>query len=514
MNSPATSIPHSPATIEQALSSWATAAPDRPALRCEDEAWTFRQLEHAVDRVAGALVADGISAGDRIALAGANSTSWVIVYLAALRAGAVIAPTSNRISPRQFRDQCTTLDAAMAVHDEAHRALVSEVDSRIPVREMHSLVRTALDRAAPVPPNRRPAGSDLALISFTSGSTGAPKGAVLTHDALLMGSAVTVDLVGTTPEDSTLVLVPLFHNTGFADQLGHMLLAGGCTHLLPRYRTAAAVEELSRRPVTYLVGVPSILRMLMLADDADRVFSRARTAFFGGSPMPGAWSSELLRRWPQVRLIHAYGLTEFTSACTALPPDLIVGCGDSVGLPLPEVRMKIVDDLGREVPAGTAGEVWVAGPTRMREYWRRPDLTAQKTAGEWLRTGDVGQVDDAGLLWLSGRTDDVINRGGEKILPATVESRLAELSAVAEAVVFGAPDPVLQARVVASVRLRPGAVFDEALARAHLAAALADYAVPGEWVLSEEEFPRTPSGKTDRAEVRARYLAALPEPGS
>jgi acyl-CoA synthetase (AMP-forming)/AMP-acid ligase II len=493
-------VPNGATTLDEALRRWAERIPDRPALRHAAEEWSYARLDDAVTRVAGALQAQGVSPGNRVVLIGHNSTAWVILYLATLRAGGIIAPANNRLNPSQFREQCELLGAALVLYDAEHAPLVAHLHGSVfPVADVEGFVDNALTTAIK-PIGGQPAPCDTALISFTSGTTGTPKGAMLSHEALLGGSALFAEYMGSTSGDSTTVLVPLFHNTGFVDQLGHMLIVGGCTNLLTSYRTAAAVAEFTERPTTFITAVPSILRLLMVADGADHVYGGARGVLFGGSPMPEAWSAELRSRWPRLRLVHGYGLTEFTSACTLLPPELVAEHGESVGFAAPGVRMRLVDEAHRPVPVGVTGEVQVAGATRMLGYWANPGLTAAKLSGEWLRTGDLGHLDERGLLWLDGRVDDVINRGGEKVLPAFVEARIAELPSMAESSVFGIPDPVLQYRIAAAVVLRPGHVFDEDTARAHLAGGLPDYAVPERWLV-REEFPRTASGRVDRRAV-------------
>lgn len=480
---------------------WAGRTPDNPALVHKDETVDYGQLHARVGSVASFLVDQRVRQGDRVALIGHNSISWVVAYLACLRVGAVVSPTNNRLSPTQFREQCDVLDARLVLHDVEHHHL--GVDSGRLAVNFERLERRPRDRSVEgVRPLPQP--GDDALISFTSGTTGTPKGAVITHDSLFQGSKVFADYLATSSSDSTLVVAPLFHNTGFVDQLGHMLIVGGATHLLTRFRTTDAVEELRLRPVTFLTAVPSVLRLLTVADGADAVYGPARIALFGGSPMPAAWSEELLDRWPHLRLVHGYGLTEFTSACAFLPHELISERGESVGRPAPGVLLKVVDSDGSAVETGATGEIWVAGRTRMRAYWNQPELTAEKLAGEWLRTGDLGYVDPDGLLWLTGRVDDAINRGGEKILPAHVESRIAQLPEVAEATVFGYPDPVLLQRVAAAVQLRPGHHFDEHAARNRLLEVLPDYAVPDQWVVYDE-LPRTASGKADRREISKNF---------
>ncbi|MFE2425943.1 AMP-binding protein [Streptomyces sp. NPDC059373] len=494
---------HTQQTLPAALRHWAGTTPDRVALRHGAEHLTYAELDASVDRVAGALAARGAGRGDRVVLIGLNSVPWIMAYLACLRLGVVVAPANNRLNATQLRDQCDLLEAKAVLHDAAHAELVRDIARPgREVIELGDLVRTAQGNEFTVPDAPDP--EDIALISFTSGTTGAPKGAVLSHEALYKGALAVAEFHGSTPDDSTLILVPVFHNTGFNDQFGHMLVAGGCTHLLTKYRTGDAIAELRERPVTFLAAVPSILRMLMMSDEAEHIYGPAAKLFFGGSPMPAAWIDELLARWPHLRLTHAYGLSEFTSICSFLPHELVASKGESVGLPAPRVHLKVVDDQGHEQAPGRTGEVWVTGPTRMTGYWRQPELTEQKFRGQWLRTGDLGYLDDDGLLWLTGRVDDVINRGGEKILPSFVESCIAQRPDVGQVVVFGIEDPVLQQRVAAAVEPRPDTMFNEHAARDHLATRLPDYAVPERWVIYKK-LPLTASGKVDRREVARRF---------
>lgn len=485
-------------TVPDALTYWARRNPRQSAVVHGDERLSYQELADAVESAGTVLRAHGIVRGDRVVLVGHNGIPWVLAYLACLRIGAIVCPANNRLSPEQFDAQCATVGARLVLHDEPHRDLVAKVEDRQLV-ELAEFTAAAASRDG-LDQYPGPGPEDDALVSFTSGTTGVPKGAVLTHRALHEGSRVFAEFLGTSTDDSTLVLVPLFHNTGFVDQFGQMLVVGGTTHLLTRFRTADAVEEFRARPVTFVTAVPSILRLLMVSDGADVVYGPARTVLFGGSPMPEAWSAELRNRWPQLRLVHGYGLTEFTSACSFLPPELIGSHGESVGRPAPGVRLRVVTDAGQDAAVGETGEVWAAGTTRMSRYWNQPVRTAEKLSGEWLRTGDCGYVDADGLLWLTGRVDDVINRGGEKVLPAPVESRIAALPEVAEAAVFGFADPILLKRVGVAVQLRPGRTLDEAAARERLLQQLPDYAVPERWLVYDQ-LPRTASGKADRRAI-------------
>ncbi|CAN7664041.1 class I adenylate-forming enzyme family protein [Pararhizobium sp. LjRoot255] len=496
-------------TVIHALVDWAQKTPDAIAVTDGDEEITYAHLSRDVEEAARRLTGLGVAPQDRVIVVGDNTWQWVVCYLATLRLGAISVPMNNRLTPAQVEELVELLGANIALADTAHLGMF-ETCPRLNVysineggsRFLAGLPAASHSSAMPQP-------DEAAVISFTSGTTGVPKGAVITHDALRKAAQVYKDLLDEDPTlvPSTLIVAPLFHNTGFVDQLSTMLLMGGRSDLVGRYRTQAAVEACRRRPVTFVTAVPSVLRMMMTSDDADAVYSSAKVALFGGSPMPAPWSLEMHQRWPSLRLVHGYGLTEFTSCCTLLPAELILSHGDSIGYPANGVELRLVGDDGNDVPDGASGEIWVRGDTRMREYWRRPDVTSEKLAGDWLRTGDLAERREHGLLYHVGRRDDVINRGGEKILPSYIEGVLARIPEVAQAVVFAIPHPVLQNSVLAALEPRPGVTVDTAAVLQFLRSQLPGYAVP-ETVIVSNDLPRTASGKLDRRAVRSAYLSS------
>ena len=319
-------------------------------------------------------------------------------------------PGEQPSQPGTVRRLADLLDASVVLADHEPASLAAACPSW---RLLHAAHLKATAGKSPgtdgslVQPGERPA-----VVSFASGTTGTPKGVVLTHQALADAATVFADVIGTGQGASTLVIAPLFHNTGFVDQLGHMLVVGGRTDLLRRFHASEAIAATRERPTTFVTAVPSVLRLLMINNGAEAVFSPATDVLFGGSPMPPAWTRELATRWPHLRLHHGYGLTEFTSAVSFLPPELAGAHGESVGTPAPGVSVRLVGDTGHDMPPGEVGEVWASGPTRMREYWNLPAATGAAIRDGWLRTGDLARC-HGGLLYLCGRTDDVINRGGE-----------------------------------------------------------------------------------------------------
>lgn len=490
-------------TLWDALRHWSKVAPERIALSESGRVLDYRNLAARAEMRAGWLVERGVVAGDRVIIAGFNTIEWILAYLATLRVGAIAVPANNRLSTPQMSDLVKLLEARVALADEQHRAMF---DPSLLVPD--DLDTGVLRGTAELPPLPHPDAA--ALLSFTSGTTGQPKGALLTQRALLAASATFHRYFATGSGDSTLVIAPMFHNTGFIDQFGHLLIAGGRTDLLREFHRKEALAAFRATPASFVTAVPSVLRMLMLEEGADDVFGPARIVLFGGSPMPATWSKEMLQRWPHLQLVHGYGLTEFGSACSFLPPERVRSHGESIGYAAPGVELRVVNDDGRDVPRGVTGEVWVAGATRMSEYWRRPDATAEKLSGKWLRTGDLGHFDDEGLLFLDGRRDDVINRGGEKILPSYLESVLCERPDVGTCVVIGIPDAVLQEVPAAAIEERPGHRFDGKAARTLMSARLPAYAIPHHF-LTFDRLPRIASGKVDRRAVRAAVIARLRE---
>lgn len=493
-------------TIIHALADWGRQTPDAMAVTDGDAEISYGRLLVELDAAARRLIALGVGRQDRVIIVGNNTWQWVVCYLATMRVGAIAVPMNNRLAPAQVGDLVELLGAHVALSDDGHVAMFgacTEIDVYSITGDLSpSFFDLRLSSELP----EMPVAAEDAVISFTSGTTGIPKGAVITHDALRKAVQVYADLLDETSSPSTLIVAPLFHNTGFVDQLCTMILRGGRSDLLLRYRTQAAVEACCRRPVTFVTAVPSVLRMMMTAEGADAIFGSAQLVLFGGSPMPAPWSLEMHERWPALLLIHGYGLTEFTSCCTLLPADMILMHGDSIGYPADGVELRLVDEDGRDVPDGTTGEIWVRGHTRMREYWRRPDATAEKIVGDWLRTGDLAERRELGLLYHVGRRDDVINRGGEKILPSFIEAVMAKIPEVAQAVVFAVPHPVLQNSVLAALEPRPGNAVDVPALLDFLRSQLPGYAVP-ETIIVSNDLPRTASGKLDRRAVRTAYLS-------
>jgi acyl-CoA synthetase (AMP-forming)/AMP-acid ligase II len=474
---------------------------------------SYADLHALVAALNGRLRHHGVRPGDRVAILGLNSIEWIVAFLACLDAGAVAAPLSYRLSPYELEQQIALLQPRLVLADEE---LLESATAGARRTGSTLLPLTGLEAGTESVWASRSAGavsaavtpSSHALISFTSGSTGLPKGAVITHEGLVSAAAAYVGAMATSEDDRTLVMVPLFHNTGFCDQLAHMLLVGGTVDLLPAFGLSAARGALSRQPSTFLMGVPGILRLLATGEGGDEIFSACRIACYGGAPMPEPWIADIASRWPRLRLYNSYGLTEFTSVSHLLDPDDLPAHAGTVGRPVPGAAQRVVGAEGGPLPPGEIGSLLLAGPSRMKKYWRDRERTGEVIRGRWLVTGDLGSVGEDGFLTLVGRASEVINRGGEKISPLQVEAALSLVPEIAEAAVVGAPHPVFGERVVAFVALRDGRELDDAAVREQLGRRVADFAVP-ERIFVLDQLPRGSTGKVDRRALCASAEAAV-----
>ena len=389
-----TRLPLLPAVVRERAQS----TPDAPAVVAGGSRVSYADLHALVAALNGRLRHHGVRPGDRVAILGLNSIEWIVAFLACLDAGAVAAPLSYRLSPHELEQQIALLQPRLVLSDEEFLESVTAGARRagstlLPLTGLEAgpesvwAGRSAGAVAAAVTP------SSHALISFTSGSTGVPKGAVITHEGLVSAAGAYVEAMGTSEDDRTLVMVPLFHNTGFCDQLAHMLLVGGTVDLLPAFGVAAAREALLRQPSTFLMGVPGILRLLATGEGGDEIFSACRIACYGGSPMPEAWIEDIARRWPHLRLYNSYGLTEFTSVSHLLDPGDLADHAGTVGRPVPGAQQRVVAPDGTQLPPGEVGSLLLAGPSRMKKYWRDRARTSEVIRGRWLVTGDLGSVE-------------------------------------------------------------------------------------------------------------------------
>jgi acyl-CoA synthetase (AMP-forming)/AMP-acid ligase II len=346
------------------------------------------------------------------------------------------------------------------------------------------------------------------MILYTSGTTGRPKGAMLSHCNIVHSSMIYEAFMSLTKEDRSIAAVPLSHVTGVVANVTTMARCAGALIIIPDFKAGEYLKVLSRERATQSVMVPAMYNLCLLQSDFDSYdLSSWRIGGFGGAPMPIATIERLAQKIPGLQLINVYGSTETTSPSTAMPPALTATHIDSVGIPCPGVDILIMDADGRELPRGEVGEIWIRSGSVIKGYWNNPRATAESFTGGYWHSGDLGSIDENNFVRVLDRQKDMINRGGLKIFSAEVESVLASHPAVVESAVVAQPCPVLGERVHAVVVTRLDT--DQPTLRAWCAERLSDYKVPETITLSTEPLPRNANGKVMKKMIRDALAAGV-----
>jgi long-chain acyl-CoA synthetase len=347
---------------------------------------------------------------------------------------------------------------------------------------------------------------DTAMILYTSGTTGRPKGAMLAHCNVIHSAMIYQACMELTSADRSIAAVPLAHVTGVVANIMSMVRCAGTLIIIAEFKAAEYLKIAARERVTQTVMVPAMYNLCLLQADFDtHDLSRWRIGGFGGAPMPIATIEKLAARIPGLKLINAYGSTETTSPSTIMPPEWTAEHIDSVGLPCPGADIIVVDAVGQELPRGEIGEIWIRSGSVIKGYWNNAKATAESFTGGFWHSGDLGSIDAQNFIRVFDRQKDMINRGGLKIYSAEVESVLAAHPDVVESAIIAKPCPVLGERVHAVIVTRNG-VSAEVL-RAWCAERLSDYKVPETIDLTAEPLPRNANGKVMKRQLREAWAA-------
>jgi long-chain acyl-CoA synthetase len=487
-------------------------SPDGVALIAEDRALTYRELEERARAAAGALAGLGVGRGDRVAVLLGNVPEFVEVLYGAWLLGAPVAPLNTLLTSEELGSILADADARVVVAGRSLVPAVLAVRDRLPSLERVLVTgrgppprRTAsYERAlagAGEPPGVDLGDEDLALLAYTSGTTAQPKGAMLTHGNLgsNLEMLAAVPALAEVESDVVLVTLPLFHTFGLNATLGLVMREGGTAVLVERFDPAATLDLVAKHRVTVLPGAPPMFQAWLGVPGSVDV-SSVRLAVSGAAPLPPAVLEAFRERFG-ITIWEGYGLTETSPAVTttALGPEARPG---SIGLPLPGVEIRLVDERGAEVEEGDPGEIVIRGPNVFAGYWRRPDETAAAFRDGWLRTGDVAYRDEDGYLHIVDRTKDVIIVSGFNVFPKEVEDAIALDPKVAEVVVLGVPDDRTGEAIRALVVPRPGETLtgDEVLDRCR--DVLARFKWPRD-VEIVDELPHNVTGKVLRRSLRS-----------
>ena len=475
------------------------------------ERLTYHDLNQRVDRIATALASRGLAAGDRIALLIGNDPAFVIALLAAIRLNVIAVPLNIREQTPELEftlNQCgakiIVFEANLASRLPAASAL-PELKLRIAVNgdadsseSFTSLEKSDAPEITSAPVNEE----DVAIILYTSGTTGKPKGATLTHFNLIHTLLHYQLCMGLRPKDRSLLAVPASHVTGVAAIILSMVHCGGCIVMMREFKAKACLELMSKERVSYSIMVPAMYNLCLLQADFDAYDLTAfRCGGYGGAPMPEATIATLAKKLPRLTLINAYGSTETTSPTTIMPAGLGATHADSVGQVVPCGDVRVMDDQGREMPRGESGELWIGGPMVVPGYWNNPSATQSAFIAGYWRSGDIGSVDSDGFVRIHDRMKDMINRGGYKVYSAEVENVMGHHPLVMESAVVPQPDPVLGEKVHAFVVRRDATLSADDL-RKFCGSHLSDYKVPDFFTLRDEPLPRNANGKVLKRELR------------
>ncbi len=529
---PVTAFVNAPATLRQW---WATARQrlDDTYLVYEDERWTFGDVMACVDGLAHALVHDlGVTKGDRVAIGMRNYPEWICGIAAITSIGAISVSLNSWWTEEEMdfalRDSGTTVlladlervtRAAATMADTGLRTLVVRAGtSALPDGARH--FDDVVDRTRPMP-DVEVAPDDDATILYTSGTTGRPKGAVSTHRSIvqaLFGFACRGAVEKLRSAEPTsgetdgplcfILVVPLFHVTGCVPVMMSTFAGGVKLVIMYKWDPERALELIERERVTNLVGVPTMSWDLLESPDFDRRdTSSLRSIGGGGAPAPPELVKRVESSFAQGRPSIGYGMTETNAYGPQNTGDDYVSHPRSTGRGTPILELKVIDADGATLGPGELGEICFKGPHLIRGYWNRPDATAETIVDGWLRSGDLGRIDDDGFVYVEDRAKDMILRAGENVYCAEVEAVIYEHPDVYEAAVFGVPHDRLGEEVAAAVHLRADADLDAETLRAFLAEHLAAFKLPTLVTFHTVQLPRNASGKILKRDLRDEVVA-------
>ncbi len=526
----ACSVPLLGETIGANLERTARRLPAAEALVCihQDVRWTYGELDERVDTLARGLVAAGLQAGDRVGIWSPSCAEWVLVQFATAKAGVILvtinpAYRATELAYALRQSACQMLVAARSFKGSDYAAMIEEVRDELP--DLENVVLLDSPEWERLAAGDQASASDLRArsevlqfddpinIQYTSGTTGFPKGATLSHHNILNNGYFVAEACGYTEADRVCIPVPFYHCFGMV--MGNLgcVTHGACMVVPgPSFEPRRVLEAVAAERCTSLYGVPT----MFIAELAEPGFASfhlgsLRTGIMAGSPCPAKVMKRVIAEMHMEQVTICYGMTETSPVSTQTGADDELGRRvGTVGRVHPHVEVKLVDQLtGRTVTRGETGELCTRGYSVMLGYWRQPEQTAEAIdAAGWMHTGDLATMDDAGYVQIVGRSKDMIIRGGENVYPREIEEFLHTHPGVSDVQVVGIPDERFGEAIVAFVRREAGAQLDEDALREHCRDRIAHFKVPRD-VHFVDEFPMTVTGKVQKFKLRERAVAAL-----
>jgi fatty-acyl-CoA synthase len=512
-------------TLADLLRRSAKREPAKMAITCGATRWTFGEFDAITDRLAAGLARIGVAKGDRVAVLARNSHGFAALRFALARLGAVLVPINFMLKAeeaayilRHAGAGVLATDSGLAEVARAAAALDTQVEQMVwlpsedasePAAGMIAFDELVERREAP--PDIELAGTDLAQIVYTSGTESAPKGAMLTHDAVIWQYVSCVADAAIAPDDVMLHALPLYHCAQLDVFLGPMVYVGGRSIITAKPTPDNLLPLIERHRITSFFAPPTVWIALLrspLFDQTD--LSSLRKGYYGASIMPVEVLRELARRLPQVRFWNLYGQTEIAPLATMLGPDDQLRKPGSCGRAVLNVETRVVDDAMRDVKPGEVGEIVHRSPHLMLGYFHDEERTRAAFEGGWFHSGDLATIDEEGYITVVDRKKDMIKTGGENVASREVEETVYRLAGVSEVAVIGVPHPRWVEAVLAVVVPKPGQELTEAQVLAHCEQHLAGFKTP-KAVVFTDALPKNPSGKLLKRELRQRYQSRFAE---
>jgi long-chain acyl-CoA synthetase len=493
--------------LDAALHEHARTNPNQLAVGWEANSYTYKELDRKVQRLANQFRRNGIEKGDRIAIILANCPEFILSYYACMRVGAISVPINPSLTPREYSVIINdSLPKYIVTNPDVYKKLVEVTMQEYPkylLVDVHSDSFHSFLQGG-VPDYIAYEMVEECTIIYTSGTTGTPKGAVLTHDNLYHNAKTFAEAFGMTNEDKTLIVAPVFHSAAQSNCLNTMIYSGGYSYLLPRWKSSEnTLRTMEKEEITFFFGPPTMYTYILNDPNISEYHIKLRNAYTGASPLP----EEIFNKWFETfgfKIVEGYGLTETSPVVTVNPPYGIKKLR-SVGLPIKDVEVKIVNELFEEVKTGKTGELLVKGSNVMKGYWNRPEENEAAFVDGWFRTGDIAKKDHEGYIYIVDRKKDMIIRSGFNVYPREIEEVLYQHPAVLEAAVIGYPDADKGELVKAVVTLKDeslGYIADEL--KEYCREYLATYKVP-EKIEIVKELPKTTTGKILKTMLREIY---------
>ena len=502
-----------PKNVVELLQDTVAKYPDRVGFIGGNWRLTYKQFHLIVNRIAAGLEEHGIRRGDHVAVLLGIQVEMALSFFAVMKLGAILVPLNTRFKGEELAYEINDSESKALIVDEEFWPVINSVRGQLPTIE--NIFFNGADTPAGTLPfalltdHKETAftqatltESDDVAIMYTSGTTGKPKGAILHQRGFVLTAMLLSDFLQYEPRDKMICCVPLFHVTGLAMVMLSPIFSGVGAVYLRAFKTKDFLETMSRQKVTHYTGVINVIWLMINHPDFGKYdFSSFRTACFGGSPASEEMVRGITSKLPNLKMSVGYGLTESHAMVSTTPYEDALRKIKAAGKLLALGDAKIVDDDENELPRGSTGEILLKGAKVFKGYWKKPEATKQAMVDGWLRTGDIGKIDDEGFLYILDRKKDMINRGGEKIFSLEVENLIFNYPKVLEVAVVGVPDSVLGEAVKAVIALKQGETATEEEIRKFCAEHLADFKIP-KFVEFVASLPRNPAGKVVKAELR------------